>query len=186
MRTPRFIETSGSYRGRRTKDEGRRNRRVSLRPTTFHLRPRLEERSVAWRRRDPQVSVGRGRGDAAARRALEKTGLDEVRLVEILERAAILSQRRGQRAHADRAAAELFDDRLQDPAVELVKAVLVHLQPRERSARRFELERRFPGDLGEIAQTPQKPVRDPRRSAASAGDLARGVRGNGDSEDPRG
>ena len=117
---------------------------------------------------DAQVPVGRGRRDAAARRALQEAGLQQVGLVEVLERAAVLAERRGDRADADGAAAELLDDRREDPPVELVEPVLVHLQPgRAPRARRLQVDRVLAGDLREVAQAPQQPVGDARRAAAA-------------------
>ena len=72
----------------------------------------------------PEVLVGPPRRDAAARRALEKADLDEKRLVDVLDRVALLAERRGQAADADRPAAELLDDRQQQPAIDLVEPVL--------------------------------------------------------------
>ena len=124
---------------------------------------------------ESQVAVRRGRGDAAARRALEEAGLEEVGLVEVLERAAVLAERGGDRADADGTAAELLDDRREDPPVELVEAVLVHLEARQRLARGLEVDLVAAGDLGEVAQAAQQAVGDARRAAAARADLARGL-----------
>ena len=53
-----------------------------------------------------QVAVGLGGGHAAARGAHDVALLDQVGLDHVLERAALLAERRGQRFHADRAAVE--------------------------------------------------------------------------------
>src|ERR1017187_3770722 len=84
-----------------------------------------EERSVPGRLRDPEVAVRAGGGDAPAGCPLEKSGLDEVRLVEVLEGSAVLPDRGRDRSDADGSAAKFLDDRRQDAAVHLVEAVLV-------------------------------------------------------------
>ena len=48
-------------------------------------------------------------------------------------RVALFADRGGQAADADRAAAELVDDRAQQPAIDLVEAVLVHLEHLQRA-----------------------------------------------------
>jgi hypothetical protein len=100
----------------------------------------LEELAVAPRGRDAEMPVGRRGGDPAARSPLEEPGLEEIRLVEVLERSAVLAEGSGDRADADRAAAELLDDRRENPAVELVEAVLVDFEAGERRARRVEVD----------------------------------------------
>src|SRR5688572_26534624 len=97
-----------------------------------------KERPIdAARRRIAQMLVSAPRGDPPARRALQETLLDEERLVEVLDRAALLADRRGDRLDAGRSAAVLLDDRAEDLAVDLVEAVLVHLQQTERAPRRL-------------------------------------------------
>src|SRR3970282_841653 len=56
------------------------------------------------------VPVRLRRGDAAARAALQVTLLDQVGLDHVLERAAFLAERRGQRLDPDRAAVQRLDD----------------------------------------------------------------------------
>ena len=51
-------------------------------------------------------------------------------------RVALLAHRGREAADADRAAAELLDDRPQQPAIDLVEPVLVHLEQLQRALRR--------------------------------------------------
>ena len=69
---------------------------------------------------------------APARSPLEEALLDEVRLVDFLQRPGILAHRHGDGAQPDRAAAEFLDDGREDPRVHVVEAELVHVEPRER------------------------------------------------------
>ena len=131
------------------------------------------------------MAIGERRCDASARRSLQETRLDQVGLVQVLESSAILSDRGRDGRDSDRSAGELLDDRREDPAVELVEAVLVHLQPRQRLSGRFEVDGVLAGDVREIAQTPEEPVGDARSAAAAPRDLTRGVRPDADREDLR-
>src|SRR6476661_1693406 len=133
--------------------------------TPRFIAPPLEERTVPKRRRDAEVAIRARRGDPATRRALEESRLEKVRLVEVLEGAAVLSDGRGDGADADGTAAEFFDDRRQDPPVDLVETVLVHLEPRQSGPRGVAVDRGLLRDLGEVAQAAQEPVRDARRAA---------------------
>ena len=72
--------------------------------------------------------VGAAGGDAAARGALEESLLDQVGLVEVLERPGVLADRDGQRLDAGGAAVVVLDQRAQDLAVDVVEAELVDLE----------------------------------------------------------
>src|SRR5687767_10428763 len=112
----------------------------------------LEQRPLSAGRQYPEVPVRLRRRHAAPRRALEEPGLDQVRLVEVLERSPVLAERSRDGVDPDGTAAELLDDRREDPPVELVEPVLVDLQARERRAGRREIDAILPGDFGEVAQ----------------------------------
>ena len=58
------------------------------------------------------MAVGQRRRDAAARRPLQVALLDQERLQHVLDGVAFLADRRGEVVHADRAADELVEDRL--------------------------------------------------------------------------
>ena len=77
----------------------------------------------------------RGRG-APARRALDQSALEQVGLVDVLDRVLLLPDRDRERRQADRAAAEALADRAQDLAVEAVEALVVDLEQVERRRRR--------------------------------------------------
>src|SRR5438132_1603389 len=104
------------------------------------------------------MAISESGGDPTPRRSLQEACLDQVRLVEVLESAAVFSHRGGDRSDADGAASELLDDRRQDPAVELVEAVLIHLQPRERLAGGREVDFPLAVDVREVAQAAQQAV----------------------------
>ena len=88
-------------------------------------------------RRDPEVPVGALGRHPPARRALQEAFLDQERLVDVLERAAVLADRGGDRLDAGGTALVVLDQRDQDLAVDLVEAELVDLeQSRARAAPR--------------------------------------------------
>src|SRR6266508_551298 len=122
------------------------------------------------------MAIRERRGDASARRSLQEARLNQIGLVQVFESSAILSDRGGDRCDSDRSSAELLDDRREDPAVELVEAVLVHLKAPERFPGRAQIDGRLPGDFGEIAQPPQQPVGDARSPPAAGGDLPGRIR----------
>src|SRR5512145_391318 len=88
---------------------------------------------LPWGRK-PQVFVCAGSRDAAARCAIEESGLNQERLVNVLNRVFFLMDRCGQAVEADRTAAEFFDDRAQQPAIELVEPAIVHFEELEGGA----------------------------------------------------
>ena len=85
--------------------------------------------------------VGALRRHPAARGALQEALLQQVGLVEVLERAAILADRGGERLDPRRAAAVDLDQGREDPPVELVEAEVVDLEQRQRLARDRAIDR---------------------------------------------
>ena len=73
------------------------------------------------------MQVGVAGGHTPAGGAHQEALLDEERLDDILERAALLADRGRQAVDADRTAVEPLDDGGQELAVERVEALLVHL-----------------------------------------------------------
>jgi hypothetical protein len=72
---------------------------------------------------------------------------------------------RRQAASPDRAAAELVDDRAQQPAIDLVEAVLVHLEQLHRAVRHLRRDPAVGPHLRVVAHAAQQPVGDARRAA---------------------
>src|SRR5438093_3983093 len=118
-----------------------------------------------------KVTVGCGRGDAAARRTSEKALLHQERLVDLLERPRILTDRRGDRLHADGSALEHLDDRLEDAGVHVVEPELVYVEPLQRFAGHGRGDFAAGTHLRVIAHAFEEPVRHTRRAPAAARDL---------------
>ena len=109
-----------TQRGRRQRQ--RQRRRARLRTAPARRRGQLE----------PEVRVGGRRRGAPARRALEHAQLEQVGLVDVLDRVLLLADGDRERREPDRAAGELHADRAQDLAVEAVEPELVDLEQLER------------------------------------------------------
>src|SRR5690348_11015949 len=133
--------------------------------------------------RDADVRAAERRDRAAARRALDEAELQEVRLVDVLDRLLLLTERRGERAEADRPAVELHGDRVQEVARLAVEALRVDLEQLQRLARNRRRDRALVPHLSDVAHTPEDPVRDARRAARARRDLRRSLGSDVDGED---
>ena len=80
-----------------------------------------------------QVRVARRH--AAARGAHDVALLDQERLDDVLDRAALLAERGREAVDADRAALELLDDREHQPAVHRVEPLRIDVEQVERGPR---------------------------------------------------
>src|SRR5437868_5152260 len=135
----------------------------------------LPETRVALDGRQPEVLVGLCRGHAASRRPVEEPDLDQERLVDILERVPLLAHRRGKAAHANRPPVEFIDDRAEQAPIDLVEAVLVHFEHRERTRGHVRSDAPVGAHLRVIAHTAQEPVGNARCATGSPRDLPRGI-----------
>ena len=98
--------------------------------------------------------VGVARRDAAARRAHHEALLDQVRLDHVLDRAALLAERRREALDADRTAVELLDDRQQELAVHDVEAERIDVEHVERRLRHLIGDAAAGLHLGIVAHAP--------------------------------
>src|SRR5262249_26278849 len=135
--------------------------------------------------RSTDVRPAEVRDDAAAWRALDEPQLEQVRLVDVLDRVRLLAESDRQRRQADRTAAELADDRLEQGPVDALETVLLDLEQVERLVRDLGRDGALVAHLGDVADAPQNPVRDAWRAAGAPRDLVRRLVGDLDREDPR-
>src|SRR5215467_337679 len=106
------------------------------------------------------------RGDRApARRALQEAELQEVRLVDVLDRVRLLAEGRGKGVEPDRAAAVLLRDRPQELAVQPFEPRLIDLEQLERLARDGGCDRALVPHLGDIPDAAEDAVTDARGPA---------------------
>src|SRR5438046_2116826 len=123
----------------------------------------------------PDVLAAELRHDPAARRPLQEAELEQIRLVDVLDRVGLLAERDRKGGEPDRAAVESLHHRAQESAVDPLEPALVDLHQVERLARDRRRNGALVPDLGDVPNTAQDPVRDPRRSARAAGDLVGGL-----------
>src|SRR5689334_22915276 len=111
---------------------------------------------------EPEMAKSVRRQKPSARRALQETLLDQVRLDDVLDGVARLGERGRDRLDAHRPAAEALRDDSEIAPVHLVEAARVDLE--ERKGARGEFARDAVGvvDHGEIAHAPQQPAGDTR------------------------
>src|SRR2546428_13840936 len=95
---------------------------------------RLEQARLALRRLHVEVLVGEVGRHPAAGGPRHEPDLDQVRLMHVLDRLGLLRQRYRYGVEPDRAALELLDERLQQPAVERLEADGVDVEHREGGA----------------------------------------------------
>ena len=125
---------------------------------------RLEQRVVP-RSDVTEMLPAQGRDDATSRRALDEPELQEVRLVDVLDRVRLLAERDRERRQADRPAAEALRDRAQQLPVDALQPALVHLVQLQRLARDLDGDGALVPDFGDVADAAEDAVRDARRSA---------------------
>ena len=94
------------------------------------------------------------------------------------------AEHRGERLDADRARAELLDDRRQELAIRGVEALVVDLEQAHGFPRRALVHSAVAVDLGVVADALEEPVHDARRSPAPPGDGDGGAGIDLDVEDP--
>ncbi len=116
-------------------------------------------------RRQVQVGVGARGRHAAAGRALEQTGLEQERLVDLLDRLRLLRHRHRQGVEADGLAGEGRAQRGQDRTVDFVEPELVDLEQLQRNTRVLGRDRAVGSHLGVVAYPLQETVGDTRRAA---------------------
>src|SRR5258706_6980975 len=139
------------------------------------LRAALAARGGFARGGQADVLESRGGRDAAARRARDEPDLQEERLHDLFERAALLGQRRRHGLDADRAAVEALADHREVPAIERVEAGVIDREAIERMRGHRAVDRAVAFDRGEVAHAAQQAVRDAGRAARAAPDLLRAV-----------
>ena len=142
------------------------------------------EQAVGLCRRT-QVLAAESSDRPAPRRPLEEAELEEIRLVDVLDRVRLLSKRNRERRETHGAATELVGHGREQLAICALEARLVDLQQLERLSRDVEGDRARVADLGNVANPAKDSVRNPGRSASSSCDLVSGAGVDLDAEDPR-
>ena len=153
----------------------RRSRRDQ--PSASRGRGRRTARlSRVARRLEAEMAPGGAGQQPAARRALQQALLQQVGLDHLLQRVALLRQRRRQRVDADRPAAVVVGDAAQIAAIEAVEAERVDLELGQRPVGDRGVDLAVAFDRGEVAHPPQQAGRDPGRAAGAPRDLGSAIR----------
>ena len=117
------------------------------------------------------MPVGQFGGFTPPGRAFEEPFLDEERFVDLLDRAGVFADGRGDGIQPDGAPTELFDDGAEYLVVHLVETAGVYVQGLERRPCNGQVYDAVPFHHGEIPYPPEQGVGDTGRSAASQRDL---------------
>ena len=144
------------------------------------------EQARLRRGRHTDVRASELRDHTPARGALEEAELEQVRLVDVLDRVGLLAERDGERGEADRATFELVRDRPEQLAVRALETLGVDLEQVERLCGDLARDRAVVANLRDVADAAQDPVRDPRCPARPARDLGGRVVLDLDAEDAGG
>src|SRR5918995_5581938 len=97
----------------------------------------VKDRSLAAGRREAEAPIRERRRAAASLGALEKSLLNQIWLIYVLECSGILPNRYGYCAKAHRTSAELLDDGAENPGIHVVQPELVHVEAPQRRIANF-------------------------------------------------
>src|ERR1043165_668176 len=114
----------------------------------------LQRCARALRHLQAEMLVGVTGGDAAARGAHHEALLNQIGLDHVLDRAALLAERRRETFDADRAAIEFLDDRQQELAIHHVEAERIDVEHVERRLGHFVGDAAAGLDLGIVTHAP--------------------------------
>src|SRR5918994_6573012 len=118
----------------------------------------VKDRSLPAGRREAKAPIRERCRTAASLGALQKSLLNQVGFVYVLQCSGILANRYGHRAEPDWTSAKLFDDGTEDPGVHVVQPELVHIEPPQRCVRDFGSDAAVGLHLGVVSDPPKEPV----------------------------
>ena len=121
----------------------------------------------------PKYEKGESGSDTASRRAVEKTELHQIGLVDFLDRAGVLADRGGDRVQTDGSTGVFIEDCAHHFLVNLVKPVRVNFEQIERNTGHSTADRTVGPYLRIVPDPAQEPIGDAGRSPAAPGDLFR-------------
>src|SRR5215475_5096758 len=135
---------------------------------------RVEQaRSVGAGRVDTEMIVREPRCHSAARGAVKKSDLDQIRFDDFLNRVFLFMYCRGNCAQADRTAIELFNDGKQKLPVHFVETVSVNFHAVQRIVRDVLVNSAFVVYFSVVSNTTQEPVNDTWCTSRALGNFTR-------------
>ena len=121
---------------------------------------------------DAQVFKGAKRCLAALGRANHQAALQQIGLIDILERTRVLAHRAGKGRQAHGTAGERLGKRLQDANIHPVQTKLINLEELERLTANIKLNRTVAAHLRKVAHTLEQTVGQARRAQSKSGGSA--------------
>ena len=131
----------------------------------WQRREKIELGRQARRHRQIEMAERDAGQHAAARRALHKALLEQVRLDDFFDDVALVAERRRDRLDPDRTARIVFGNAAQVAAVHAVETARIDIEPQQRRVGSGGIDARQTVDCGKVADTAQQAHRDARRAA---------------------
>ena len=142
----------------------------------------LEQRVLPAMWLDPEVIVGKLRGNAAARGTMQESDLDQKRLVDFLDGVGVFGDGGGQGFDTDWTTLMALDDGKQKFAVHFVETVAVDFEHLQRGVRAGLVDGAVAADLSVVAHATQQAIRDARSAARTASDFGGAIAVNRDAK----
>src|SRR6516162_9728564 len=152
------------------------------------LRSLAKQPELRWIARglcQPEMTEGVRGQEPTARRALEKTFLDQKRLDDFLDGVARLGERRRDSLDSDRTAAVVLRDRGEVAPVHPIEPGGIDLELDQRAVAGGAVDRRCARDQRKISHPAQQPSGDAWCATRAARDLIRPIGGHADAEQAR-
>ena len=105
--------------------------------------------------------------NTASCRPVDKADLDQVRLIDILQRHSFFADRIGQSLQPDRTAMEPINDAMEIPKINFIKPQRIHMETIKRLGGNFLRNPAAAEYLGKVADPPQQTIGNPRRTAGT-------------------
>ena len=121
------------------------------------------------------MRVGALGRDAAARGARKESLLQQVRLVNLIDRVGLFSDSGREALDPDRSAVKLVDDRAEDRAIHLIEACRIDFEQLQSGQRDLARDDRRFINLREVPHAAQQSIGDSRRPARSRSELVRTI-----------
>src|SRR6266700_7614090 len=158
---------------------------ISLAPVQIKIVLSLLEQIGLATVLDAKMIVSQSGGYPTARSTVKETNLDKEGLIDLFQRLLFLCQRGGQSAESHRSSVEFFDDGQQQPAIHLVKTMLVNFEQLQCGLCGGLVNAALAAHLGKVAHATQQTVRDARSAPCPMGQFVGAFAVNADAKNLR-